>query len=167
MYALATASVLTNKADIDLRWAGLTYRVSACSISIGVPAREPVTGARSPALRGENAMLIVAVLLYFLPTVIALSRGHLSALAIFFLNLFLGWTLIGWIIALIWSCTGNTQANFYRLEVGPTGPIPQRRSGSLWLVLILVLVAILLLDKRRDFRDVRSFDFNFSNQTRL
>jgi uncharacterized membrane protein len=81
----------------------------------------------------------------------------------------LGWTLIGWIIALIWSCTGNTAANFYRLEagaIGPYGPVP-RRSGSLWLVLILILVAIALLDKRRDFRDVRSFDFNFSNQTRL
>jgi hypothetical protein len=35
-------------------------------------------------------MLIVAVLIYFLPTIVALSRGHLSALAIFFLNLFLG-----------------------------------------------------------------------------
>ena len=63
-------------------------------------------------------MLIVAVLLYFLPTVVALIRGHLSALAIFLLNLFLGWTLIGWIIALIWSCTGNTSANFYRLQPG-------------------------------------------------
>ena len=115
-------------------------------------------------------MLIVAVLLYFLPTVVALIRGHLSALAIFFLNLFLGWTLIGWIIALIWSCTGNTSANFYRLQAGapgPNGSIPQPRSGSLWLVLILILVAIVLLDKRRDFRDVRSFDFNFSNQTRV
>ena len=114
-------------------------------------------------------MLIVAVLLYFLPTVVALIRGHLSALAIFLLNLFLGWTLIGWIIALIWSCTGNTSANFYRLEpsaAGPYGPVP-RRSGSLWLVLILILVAIVLLDKRRDFRDVRSFDFNFPHQMRL
>jgi hypothetical protein len=115
-------------------------------------------------------MLIVAVLLYFLPTVVALIRGHLSALAIFLLNLFLGWTLIGWIIALIWSCTGNTSANFYRLQAGapgPNGPIPQPRSVSLWLVLILILVAIVLLDKRRDFRDVRSFDFNFPHQMRL
>jgi hypothetical protein len=93
-----------------------------------------------------------------------------SALAIFFLNLFLGWTLIGWIIAFIWSWTGNTEANFYRLEagaIGPTGPIAQRRSNSLWLVLILILVAIVLLDKRRDFRDVRSFDFTFPHQIRL
>jgi hypothetical protein len=124
-------------------------------------------GRALAGVAGLNAMLIVALLLYFLPTVVALSRGHLSALAIFFLNLFLGWTLIGWIIAFIWSCTGATEANLYRLEagaVGPAEPIPQRRSNSLWLVLILILVAIVLLDKRRDFRDVRSFDFNFSNQ---
>jgi hypothetical protein len=115
-------------------------------------------------------MLIVAVLLYLLPTVVALIRGHLSALAILLLNPFLGWTLIGWIIALIWSCTGNTAANFYRLQAGapgPNGPIPQPRSGSLWLVLILILFAIVLLDKRCDFRDVRSFDFPFPHQMRL
>ncbi|MFZ0209185.1 MAG: superinfection immunity protein [Roseiarcus sp.] len=82
---------------------------------------------------------------------------------------FLGWTLIGWIIALIWSCTGNTAANFCRFEpgaAGPYGPVP-RRSGSLWFVLILILVAIVLLDKRRDFRDMRSFDFTFPHQMRL
>jgi hypothetical protein len=50
---------------------------------------------------------------------------------------------------------------------GPNGPIPQPRSGSLWLVLILILVATVLLDKRRVFRDVRSFDFTFPHQMRL
>ena len=48
-------------------------------------------------------MLIVLILTYFLPTVIALVRGHLSALAIFLLNLLLGWTIIGWFVAFILS----------------------------------------------------------------
>ena len=109
-------------------------------------------------------MLIVITLLYFLPTVIALSRGHLSALAIFLLNLFLGWTGLGWIIALIWSCTANTTANLFRAEgamVGPGGAFAPRRSNSLWLILLVILVAIVLLDRPRNFRDVRSFDLNF------
>ena len=116
-------------------------------------------------------MLIVGFLIYFLPTIVALSRGHLSGLAIFLLNLFLGWSLIGWIVALIWSCTGNTVANLYRPQVGAADVPwrnPSRRSGgSLWLVLILILAAIILLDGRRDFRDVRSFDFTFPHQMRL
>jgi hypothetical protein len=44
---------------------------------------------------------------YFLPVVIALGRQHRNALAIFMLNLFLGWTGLGWIFALVWSCTNQ------------------------------------------------------------
>jgi len=44
--------------------------------------------------------------LHFLPAVIGFVRGHQSKWAIFALNLLLGWTLIGWIVALIWSLTG-------------------------------------------------------------
>ena len=48
---------------------------------------------------------ILALLLMFLPTLIALIRGHDNTFAIFLTNLLLGWTVIGWIIALIWSFT--------------------------------------------------------------
>ena len=41
--------------------------------------------------------------IHFLPTIIAALRGGRSVVGIFLLNLFLGWTVIGWIIALIWS----------------------------------------------------------------
>ena len=116
-------------------------------------------------------MLLVAVLIYFSPTIVALSRGHFSALTIFLLNLFLGWTLIGWLVAFIWSCTGNTAANYDRLGadvVDPSGRIPPRRSaGSLWLILVLILVVIILLDKQRGFRDVRSFEFTFPSRAAL
>ena len=43
------------------------------------------------------------VAIYFLPTFIAGVRSKRNTAAIFLLNLFLGWTGIGWIIALIWS----------------------------------------------------------------
>jgi hypothetical protein len=48
---------------------------------------------------------IVALLLYFLPALIAMNRRHQNAMAIFLLNLLLGWTALGWIVALIWSFT--------------------------------------------------------------
>ena len=50
-------------------------------------------------------VLIFAALFYFLPTVIALARGHHNGFAIFLTNLLLAWTIIGWLVALIWSCT--------------------------------------------------------------
>jgi len=48
-------------------------------------------------------VLVFSIALYFLPTIIAVLRHHRNALAVFLVNLFFGWTGIGWIIALIWS----------------------------------------------------------------
>jgi len=41
--------------------------------------------------------------MYFLPSIIALARSKRDLLAIFLLNLFLGWSVIGWFVALIWA----------------------------------------------------------------
>jgi hypothetical protein len=47
------------------------------------------------------------VLIHFLPTVIAALRHSRSTVGIFLLNLFLGWTVIGWFIALLWAATSE------------------------------------------------------------
>jgi uncharacterized protein YecT (DUF1311 family) len=49
------------------------------------------------------AYLVVILLIYFLPAIIAMSRGHKNALAIVLLNILVGWTGIGWIVILVWS----------------------------------------------------------------
>jgi hypothetical protein len=41
--------------------------------------------------------------LYFLPAILAFARSKRDAVAILVLNLFLGWTAIGWGIALVWA----------------------------------------------------------------
>jgi hypothetical protein len=41
--------------------------------------------------------------LYFLPAIIAFARSKRDAVSILVLNIFLGWTLIGWVIALVWA----------------------------------------------------------------
>jgi hypothetical protein len=46
---------------------------------------------------------------YLLPTIVAALRHAKSMVGIVLLNVLLGWTFIGWIIALIWSLTGKTQ----------------------------------------------------------
>lgn len=49
----------------------------------------------------------IAILVYFLPTIVASNRKHPSVGGITALNVLLGWTAIGWIAALIWSCSGD------------------------------------------------------------
>jgi len=46
---------------------------------------------------------LLAIVTYFLPTIVATIRNHPNALPICLLNFFLGWTLLGWLGALIWS----------------------------------------------------------------
>jgi hypothetical protein len=41
--------------------------------------------------------------MYFLPSIIALVKSKHDTLAIFLLNLFLGWSVVGWIVALVWA----------------------------------------------------------------
>ncbi len=48
--------------------------------------------------------------LYFLPSIIALARSKRNLVAILLLNFFLGWTAIGWIIALIWAAKVDVPA---------------------------------------------------------
>jgi hypothetical protein len=47
-------------------------------------------------------VLCLLALLYFLPTIVAANRGHNIAL-ILVLNLFIGWTVIGWFVMLVWA----------------------------------------------------------------
>ena len=51
----------------------------------------------------EIAIIIFAIAFYFLPSLIAYFRKHKNLVAVFMLNLSLGWTLVGWVVALIWS----------------------------------------------------------------
>ena len=50
-------------------------------------------------------ILPVLVMSYLLPTFLAVGRKHKALPAIFALNLFLGWSLLGWVAALVWSLT--------------------------------------------------------------
>jgi hypothetical protein len=48
-------------------------------------------------------LITILSLFYFLPVAIAFYRKRVNTGAIFALNLFLGWSLIGWVIALVWA----------------------------------------------------------------
>lgn len=46
---------------------------------------------------------ILVLLLYFVPSIVAGFRKNKNTLAVFLLDLLLGWTVIGWIVALVWA----------------------------------------------------------------
>lgn len=48
---------------------------------------------------GSLIGILIVLALYFLPTLCAKKDKG----SIFILNLFLGWTFIGWVVALIWA----------------------------------------------------------------
>ena len=66
-------------------------------------------GAGEEAAAGVIALLlllvvvVVGLLFYFLPTIIAVVRHHHQWGAITVINLFFGWTFIGWILTLAWA----------------------------------------------------------------
>jgi len=51
----------------------------------------------------ELMLIIVIIVLYFLPSLVAYFRQHRNILAIFVLNLLLGWSVLGWVGSLVWS----------------------------------------------------------------
>jgi hypothetical protein len=58
----------------------------------------------------EILALVFLLGLYLLPGFIAYGRKHQSAAGILLFNLFLGWTALGWILALVWSASAVTSA---------------------------------------------------------
>lgn len=52
-------------------------------------------------------LVFLILIFYFLPSFVATGRKHPNGAAITVLNLFLGWTLLGWVVALIWSVTAQ------------------------------------------------------------
>ena len=65
-------------------------------------AQNDQTGATHDLL-GLACAGILWLFFYLLPAFIAAVRGHQNTAAIFVLTLLLGWTILGWVIAFVWS----------------------------------------------------------------
>jgi hypothetical protein len=56
---------------------------------------------------GGLILLLILAGMYFLPTIIAFNRNRNNKGAIFVLNLFLGWTVIGWVVSMVWAVSSS------------------------------------------------------------
>jgi len=102
---------------------------------------------------------IILLALYFLPTIVALANSHHNAVAIFALNLFLGWTLIGWVLSLVWALAKPPPQTVViqqdqPLAVAPPPAAPARNPGvpvpmsskqTAWIVTAVVIAGVLLV----------------------
>ncbi len=59
------------------------------------------------ALALRLATQLAIVLVYLVPSIIAQRYQHPKQPAILMLNVALGWTIVGWVIALIWALNAN------------------------------------------------------------
>lgn len=83
--------------------ANLLIHVIGLGICVAlIPA---ITGSAMEA--GITILIIVLFEIYFLPSVISFNRDQPNRFAILALNLFLGWTLLGWVVSLVWSLTAR------------------------------------------------------------
>lgn len=69
--------------------------------------RERPLSSRIFSIVGDLITLAAVLGLYFLPFGLAKYRKHHQADAILLTNLFLGWTGLGWLVALIWAATAT------------------------------------------------------------
>jgi hypothetical protein len=65
---------------------------------------------------------IIVLAVYLLPTWIALARKHHWIVRILLVNVLLGWTIIGWVVALHMSSTSRTKTNAYWRPPTPGTP---------------------------------------------
>jgi Superinfection immunity protein len=69
--------------------------------------------------------LIIAAV-YFIPAGVAFSNGHPHALVIAVANTLFGWTLLVWIVALVWAChKPRPPVVINQVAAGPP-PVPPR-----------------------------------------
>jgi hypothetical protein len=68
----------------------------------------------------EIIALAALAALHFAPTFIAVWRKHPRRIAIFVINLLFGWTILGWIVALVWALSPprapSTQSSTLQLQ---------------------------------------------------
>ncbi len=58
----------------------------------------------------DAVTIIFGLAIYLLPAGVAATRHHKNTGAITALNIFAGWTVVGWIGAFIWALTSNVAA---------------------------------------------------------
>jgi len=69
-------------------------------------------------------VVVVSIGIYFIPYILAKQNKKQNAGAIGALNFFLGWTLVGWVVALVWAMSKDANVVQPAPPVMATSPAP-------------------------------------------
>jgi len=103
----------------------LSIAVLVRAIAAFVPAEELILYAYVGSVIG------VLVTLYELPAIVAYKRGHPRRLAILLLNILTGWTIVGWVITLVWASASTSPIAVVPTYVPRVLPVRTRLTSSL------------------------------------
>lgn len=81
----------------------------------------------SPSFAESFGVSVAVFVVYFTPTAIALLRRTTNAVQVAMLNLFIGWTVVGWVVALVMSFAGKPPPEYPPAQYGWYRP--GRRQG--------------------------------------
>ncbi len=93
-----------------------------------------VSSAAASAVGGSLAgiailvVVVISIGIYFVPTIIAFVRNKSNKIAILALNFLLGWSLIGWVVSLVWALSNEQPAAPQQVIVYNTPPAEAPRA---------------------------------------
>ncbi len=84
------------------------------------------TGSTVGSVIAGVLILIFSLVLYFIPAFVATARDLPNQGSIWVINIFLGWTFIGWVVALAMAVAGNRPTTQFRLPNASGPPAPAK-----------------------------------------
>lgn len=71
----------------------------------------------------DLVLFVLGTLVYLLPTGLAMYRDCQATVWITLVNVFLGWTILGWFAAMGWATAGKVRAAVHPMSAPPTHPV--------------------------------------------
>jgi hypothetical protein len=104
--------------------------VAAFTLAMAIPFSAHAQTASKSFLQENKLAIALIVFVYILPGWIAWSRKHPSKWAIILIDIALGWTGIGYLVALIWSLGGTKQTVAIAPGVSASNAAPTNQNAS-------------------------------------
>ncbi|MDD2499258.1 MAG: superinfection immunity protein [Geobacter sp.] len=99
---------------------GVTTMIAVMQAVVSAADKKAASAGDVAAVGGGLAILALPVLaIYLIPAIIGFIRKKDNKMAILLLNLFLGWSMIGWVVALVWAVSKDKQPQTIIINNGP------------------------------------------------